>query len=125
MAKHEGVGGEGWPLSVHWCHSSSQVQATDQKCNTAYLMCEPTSASMQSWVVQRWMLMMLRCPIMLVVQVVDAPQRLYLVMEWAPSGSLLDYVRARKRLQETDAAYIFQQIVAGLEYCHRREVVHR
>ncbi len=50
---------------------------------------------------------------------------LYLVMEHAPNGSLLDYVRARKRLAESDAAFILQQVMAGLEYCHRREVVHR
>jgi serine/threonine protein kinase len=59
------------------------------------------------------------------VQVVDAPAMLYLVMEHAPNGSLLDYVRSRKRLAEADAAFILQQIMAGLEYCHRREVVHR
>ncbi|KAL6759053.1 kinase-like domain-containing protein [Haematococcus lacustris] len=58
-------------------------------------------------------------------QVVDAPSMLYLVMEHAPNGSLLDHVRARKRLAEPDAAYILQQVVAGLEHCHQREVVHR
>lgn len=35
---------------------------------------------------------------------------LYLVMEHAPNGSLLDYVRARKRLAEGDAAFILQQV---------------
>lgn len=138
------------------------------------------------------------------MQVVDSPGFLYLIMEHAPNGSLLDYVRARKRLQvrtvrqglhasdqgpphafscsmttaqnpllssghllrpslvaqtaaggnrgassllramwprlnlhvlhhtncrcslqEADAAYIMQQIVEGLSYCHEREVVHR
>ena len=58
-------------------------------------------------------------------QVVDSPAALYLVMEHAPNQSLLDYVRSRKRLAEGKAALILQQIVAGLQYCHRREVVHR
>ncbi len=58
-------------------------------------------------------------------EVVDAPTLLYLVMEHAPCGSLLDYVRGRKRLTETDAVTVVQQIVAGLSYCHQREVVHR
>ena len=58
-------------------------------------------------------------------EVIDTTTRLFLVMEHAPNGSLLDYVRARKRLAEPDAAFILQQVVAGLEYCHRREVVHR
>lgn len=46
-------------------------------------------------------------------------------MENAPSGSLLDFVRSRKRLPEADASLSLQQIVAGLVYCHTREVVHR
>lgn len=58
-------------------------------------------------------------------QVVDAADMLYLVMEHAPNPSLLDYVRSRKRLSEGKAAIILKQIVAGLQYCHSREVVHR
>ncbi|EFJ49603.1 hypothetical protein VOLCADRAFT_42482, partial [Volvox carteri f. nagariensis] len=58
-------------------------------------------------------------------EVVESPRHLFLVMEHAPAGSLLDYVRARKRLPEADACVFFQQIVSSLEYCHSREVVHR
>ncbi len=58
-------------------------------------------------------------------EVVDAPTLLYLVMEHAPCGSLLDYVRSRKRLSEENAVLVLKQIVAGLVYCHQREVVHR
>lgn len=55
-------------------------------------------------------------------EVLDAEGRLYLVMEYAPQGSLLDYVRQRKRLSEAEACYFLQQIVAGLQYCHANEV---
>ncbi|KAF5828215.1 hypothetical protein DUNSADRAFT_18019 [Dunaliella salina] len=58
-------------------------------------------------------------------EVVDSADTLYLVMEHAPNQSLLDYVRARKRLVEGKAAIFLKQIVAGLQYCHSREVVHR
>eukprot|EP00775_Hariotina_reticulata_P009903 gene9903-10060_t len=58
-------------------------------------------------------------------EVLEAGSRLFLVMEYAPCGSLLDYVRSRKRLGEGEAAYFLQQIVAGLQYCHDNEVVHR
>ncbi|KAG1668458.1 hypothetical protein FOA52_005231 [Chlamydomonas sp. UWO 241] len=58
-------------------------------------------------------------------EVVEAEKTLYLIMELTPNGSLLDYVRARKRMREPDAAHALQQIVAGLEFCHKREVVHR
>jgi serine/threonine protein kinase len=43
-------------------------------------------------------------------------------MEYAPSGSLLDYVRSRKRLGEPESCFFLQQIVAGLRYCHDNEV---
>jgi hypothetical protein len=55
-------------------------------------------------------------------EVIDSEPKMWLVMEYAPGGSLLDYVRARKRLPEPEAAYFFQQIVAGLRYCHESEV---
>lgn len=55
-------------------------------------------------------------------EVVDAGSKLDLVMEYASGGSLLDYVRGRKRLGEAEAAYFLQQIVAGLMYCHDNEV---
>ncbi len=43
-------------------------------------------------------------------EVIDSPKNLFLVMEHAPSGSLLDYVRGRKRLSEADACVFFQQV---------------
>lgn len=43
-------------------------------------------------------------------EVVDSPEHLYLVMEHAPGGSLLDHVRARKRLAEAEALPLFRQV---------------
>ncbi|KAK9819595.1 hypothetical protein WJX72_000121 [[Myrmecia] bisecta] len=59
------------------------------------------------------------------LEVSETPARIYLVMEQASSGSLLDYVRKRKRLSELESCLFLQQIVHGLAYCHSREVVHR
>ena len=59
------------------------------------------------------------------LEVVDAPSRMFMVMERAANGSLLDYVRSRKRLDEPTARKFFCQAVAGIEYCHRHLVVHR
>lgn len=58
-------------------------------------------------------------------EVVETEAFLYLVMENCPNGTLLDHVRGKKKLQEAEAAYLLQQIVAGLQHCHKREVVHR
>lgn len=44
------------------------------------------------------------------------------VMELAQGGSLLDYVRQRKRLAEPEACFFLQQIVLGLMHCHDMEV---
>lgn len=55
-------------------------------------------------------------------EVLEAGSKLLLVMEYAPGGSLLDYVRSRKRLGEAEAAYFLQQILTGLQYCHDSEV---
>ena len=44
------------------------------------------------------------------------------VMELAQGGSLLDYVRQRKRLAEPEACFFLQQIVHGLMHCHDMEV---
>ena len=43
-------------------------------------------------------------------------------MELAQGGSLLDYVRQRKRLAEPEACFFLQQIVHGLMHCHNMEV---
>lgn len=46
-------------------------------------------------------------------------------MELCSGGDLLNYVRKRRRLQESVARAIFRQVVAGLAYCHSKGIVHR
>ncbi|XP_013617826.1 PREDICTED: probable serine/threonine-protein kinase MARK-C [Brassica oleracea var. oleracea] len=41
------------------------------------------------------------------------------------SGELFDYIVEKGRLQEEEARNFFQQIISGVEYCHRNMVVHR
>lgn len=55
----------------------------------------------------------------------ETPQYLYLIMEYCAGGSLLDYVRSRRRLTENEALGLFQQLLAAVQHCHRRGVVHR
>ena len=57
--------------------------------------------------------------------VVDGRDKMFVVMEYADGGSLLDHVRARKRLSERESARMFRQMCAGLMYCHANGVVHR
>ena len=41
------------------------------------------------------------------------------------SGELFDYIVEKGRLLEDEARRYFQQIISGVEYCHRNMVVHR
>jgi serine/threonine protein kinase len=55
--------------------------------------------------------------------VVSMPSEVFVIQELAQGGSLLDYIRDRKRVSESLAVRFFLQIVAGLQYCHDREVL--
>ena len=52
------------------------------------------------------------------------------IVAWFPTGSLqagelFDYIVEKGRLMEDEARHFFQQIISGVEYCHRNMVVHR
>ncbi len=59
------------------------------------------------------------------MQCIETTNRVYLVMEHASGGDLLDVVRNRKFIVEAQAAVWFAQLVGGIEYCHSQGVVHR
>lgn len=46
-------------------------------------------------------------------------------MEYANGGELFDYIVASTRIKEKEACRFFQQIIAGVEYIHKLNVVHR
>ncbi|KAL9240655.1 hypothetical protein vseg_014848 [Gypsophila vaccaria] len=58
-------------------------------------------------------------------EVVETSSDIYVVMEYVKSGELFDYIVEKGRLQEDEARTFFQQIISGVEYCHRNMVVHR
>ncbi|RID76388.1 hypothetical protein BRARA_B03362 [Brassica rapa] len=58
-------------------------------------------------------------------EVIETPSDIYVVMEYVKSGELFDYIVEKGRLQEEEARNFFQQIISGVEYCHRNMVVHR
>ncbi|KAI5648216.1 hypothetical protein M9H77_34221 [Catharanthus roseus] len=58
-------------------------------------------------------------------EVIETPIDIYVVMEYVKSGELFDYIVEKGRLQEDEARHFFQQIISGVEYCHRNMVVHR
>eukprot|EP00878_Enallax_costatus_P002756 GHUV01002946.1.p1 GENE.GHUV01002946.1~~GHUV01002946.1.p1 ORF type:complete len:495 (+),score=188.21 GHUV01002946.1:1356-2840(+) len=48
-----------------------------------------------------------------------------IVMEYATGGTLFQYVQKLGRLKEAVARWFFQQLVVGVDYCHRRGVANR
>ncbi|XP_073018905.1 SNF1-related protein kinase catalytic subunit alpha KIN10-like [Primulina eburnea] len=58
-------------------------------------------------------------------EVVETHADIFVVMEYVKSGELFDYIVEKGRLHEEEARNFFQQIISGVEYCHRNMVVHR
>jgi BR serine/threonine kinase len=58
-------------------------------------------------------------------EILESHRHLYLVMDYASHGELLDYVVARGQLTPPEAIRIFRQILYGLDYLHRHSICHR
>ena len=59
------------------------------------------------------------------LEVFESPKHFLMVMEYAGGGDLLQFVKRRGRIKESDAKFIFKQIVYGLAHIHCRSVIHR
>lgn len=58
-------------------------------------------------------------------EVIDSPTDIFLVMEYVSGGELFDYIVQSGRLKREEARKFFQQIISGLNCCHRHGIVHR
>ncbi|CAF2978994.1 unnamed protein product [Rotaria socialis] len=58
-------------------------------------------------------------------QVISTPTDIFMVMEYVSGGELFDYIVKKGKLTEGEARPFFQQIISGVDYCHRHMVVHR
>jgi serine/threonine protein kinase len=59
------------------------------------------------------------------IDVFETSSHLFLVIEYAEGGELFDYLVERGKLEPEEALRFFQQIISGLDYCHRRLICHR
>jgi serine kinase len=57
--------------------------------------------------------------------VIDTDDALYIVMEIADGGDVLDYINKRTRLTESVARLLFHDLLSGVEHCHTMSIVHR
>jgi len=58
-------------------------------------------------------------------EVIETPQKIYLVMEYCPNGELLDYILNHRFLDELTARHFFQQYINALHYLHSQNICHR
>lgn len=53
------------------------------------------------------------------------PHYLAIAMEFASGGDMFEYVVRKNGLKEDEARWFFQQLIVGLDYCHKMGVVNR
>ncbi|XP_014669643.1 PREDICTED: testis-specific serine/threonine-protein kinase 1-like [Priapulus caudatus] len=58
-------------------------------------------------------------------EIMASAEKVYIVMELAAHGDLLEYIKLRGALPEKDCRYFFRQLVDGIEYLHSLNIAHR
>merc|ERR1719219_181072 len=58
-------------------------------------------------------------------EIIHISTKTYISLEWAGHGDLLQYVRLKGALKETECRKFFQDLMEALEYCHGINIVHR
>ena len=59
------------------------------------------------------------------IEILESPRHLYIIMEYAPNGELFDYLVSRGKLSVENALRLFRQIIYGLDYLHSHGFCHR
>ena len=58
-------------------------------------------------------------------EVIETPQKIYLIMEYCEGGELFDYIVKKQHLTEKQSCIFFHEIIDALEYLHSLNIVHR
>lgn len=60
-----------------------------------------------------------------IYDVIETDCSIFIVMELVGGGELFDHIVKKVKLSDDEARRVFQQIIYGVDHCHRRKVVHR
>lgn len=60
-----------------------------------------------------------------VYQVIQTPTLIYIVMEYSPGKDMFNYIVNNKKIKEDEACCYFQQLIEGVDYCHKLKICHR
>lgn len=55
----------------------------------------------------------------------ESDSEILIVMEYARKGDLLQYIKEKGMLSESQCKSVFKQIVIALGHCHSRSIIHR
>lgn len=58
-------------------------------------------------------------------QVIETETEMYIIMEYASGGELIDYIAAKGHLSEREGRVLFRQLISAIDHCHLAGVVHR
>jgi len=57
------------------------------------------------------------------IEVIDVQAYLFIVMEWASGGEVMDFIGTHGRFKEDVARTIFRQVVSAIDYCHASRII--
>lgn len=58
-------------------------------------------------------------------EILHISSKTYISLEWAGHGDLLQYVRLKGALKESECRRMFQELISAMEYIHLHDIVHR
>ncbi|KAI8984603.1 kinase-like domain-containing protein, partial [Mycotypha africana] len=57
--------------------------------------------------------------------VIETEKYIGIILQCATGGELFDYILAHRYLKEKDASRLFAQLISGVNYMHKKHIVHR
>lgn len=60
-----------------------------------------------------------------IFDVLEDSRYLYLIIEYASKGELFNHLVEKRRIESKEALIFFQQLISGIEYCHKHRICHR